>query len=82
MRNIRAYAEKPQSKGARAAVIKRLTGYLLQHKFLALLALSLMLVSNLLSLAAPCFREKQSTPFSREKGLWIWIPFGFIVPLC
>ena len=53
MRNIRAYAEKPQTKGARAAVIKRLTKYLLQHKWLALLALTIMLSSNLLALAAP-----------------------------
>ena len=52
MRNIRSFAEKPQAKGARIAVIKRLTGYLAQHKLLVLAALAIMLTSNLLALAA------------------------------
>ena len=58
MRNIRSFAEKPQSKSVRIAVIKRLAGYLLQHKLLALLALAIMLTSNLLALAAPMFSGK------------------------
>ena len=69
MRNIRAFAEKPQSKGARAAVIKRLAGYLLQHKLLALLSLSLMLVSNLLALAAPMLSGKAINAIQPGKGL-------------
>ena len=58
MRNIRSFAEKPQSKSVRIAVIKRLAGYLLQHKLLAFLALAIMLTSNLLALAAPMFSGK------------------------
>ncbi len=58
MRNIRSFAEQPQSKGARMAVIKRLAGYLWQHKLLALLALIIMFTSNLLALAAPMFSGK------------------------
>ena len=53
MRNIKAFAEKPQDKGTRIAVIKRLAKYLGQHKLLILIAFSLMMISNLLSLAAP-----------------------------
>ncbi len=53
MRNIRSYAEKPQSKTARVATVRRLAGYLWQHKFLTLVALLVMLTSNLLALAAP-----------------------------
>ncbi len=58
MRNIRSFAEKPQTRGARIAVIKRLTKYLLQHKLLVLLAFTIMLTSNLLALAAPLFSGK------------------------
>lgn len=58
MRNIRSFAEKPQTRGARIAVIKRLIKYLLQHKLLVLLAFTIMLTSNLLALAAPLFSGK------------------------
>ena len=53
MRNIKSFAEKPQDRGTRIAVIKRLAKYLGQHKLLILLAFSIMMISNLLSLAAP-----------------------------
>ena len=53
MRRIRSYSEAPQSKGARMSVIKRIGGYMLKQKFLALSALVVMLTSNLLALAAP-----------------------------
>ena len=58
MRNIKSFAEKPQAKGVRIAVIRRLAKYMAQHKLLVLAALSIMLVSNLLSLAAPLFSGK------------------------
>ena len=69
MRNIKSFAEKPQTRGARLAVIKRLTGYLLQHKALALLALFIMLTSNLLALAAPMFSGKAINAIAPGKGL-------------
>ena len=53
MRSIRSYAEAPQSKGARMAVIKRIGSYMMQHKFLVFSALVIMMTSNLLALAAP-----------------------------
>lgn len=53
MRRMRSYAEAPQSKGARIAVIKRIGGYMLKQKFLVLSALVIMLASNILGLAAP-----------------------------
>lgn len=53
MRSLRSYAEGPQSKGARMAVIKRIGGYMLKQKFLVLSALVIMLTSNILALAAP-----------------------------
>jgi len=58
MRNIRSFAEKPQTRGARIAVIKRLGKYMLQHKLLVATALIVMLTSNLLALAAPMFSGK------------------------
>ncbi|MBR4872296.1 MAG: ABC transporter ATP-binding protein, partial [Clostridia bacterium] len=58
MRNIKSYAEKPQSKGMRIAVLKRLWGYMMQHKLLVAGALLIMLISNLASLAAPLFSGK------------------------
>ncbi len=42
-----------ETKGSRMKVIRRLCSYILQHKWLALLALITMLTSNLLALAAP-----------------------------
>lgn len=68
MRNIRSFAEKPQAKGARIAVIKRLTGYLAQHKLLVLAALAIMLTSNLLALAAPMFSGKAINAIEPGKG--------------
>lgn len=53
MRKIRSYSEAPQSKGVRMAVIKRFGKYMLEHKLLVFSALVIMLVSNLLALAAP-----------------------------
>ena len=58
MRSLRSYAEKPQTRGARIAVIKRLGKYMLQHKLLVAAALIVMLTSNLLALAAPMFSGK------------------------
>ena len=68
MRNIRSFAEKPQAKGARIAVIKRLTKYLAQHKLLVLAALTIMLTSNLLALAAPMFSGKAINAIEPGKG--------------
>ena len=58
MRNIRSFAEKPQEPGVRSAVLRRPGGYLMQHKLLVLAALTVMLTSSLLSLAAPFLSGK------------------------
>ena len=46
------------SRGAKIAVIKRLSKYLFVHKGLIAICFSIMLVSNLLALAAPKLSEK------------------------
>lgn len=53
MRRIKSYSEAPQTKGARMAVIKRISTYMLKHKLLVLSAIAVMLTSNILALAAP-----------------------------
>ena len=53
MRRIKSYSEAPQTKSARMAVIRRISGYMLKQKFLVLSALVIMFTSNLLALAAP-----------------------------
>ena len=58
MRRIRSYAEAPQEKGARLAVIKRIGSYMFKQKFLVIAALVVMLSSNLLALAAPMLSGK------------------------
>ena len=47
------------AKGAiKAAVLKRMAKYLLQHKLMLLLCFTLMITSNVLALAAPKLSEK------------------------
>lgn len=52
------HAEDAPAKSVRAAVIKRLGGYLWRYKFFVLLILLMMLVSNLMALAAPMLSGK------------------------
>ncbi len=46
-------AYQPQSRESRNAVIKRIAGYLLKHKLMIGICLPLMIISNVLALAAP-----------------------------
>ena len=49
----RAGPETKQPKEVRVAVLKRMAGYLLQHKWMVLLCFTLMITSNVLALATP-----------------------------
>ena len=79
MRNIRSYAEKPQSKGMRIAVLKRLWGYMMQHKLLVAGALLIMLISNLASLAAPLFSGKAINAIKPGEGA---VDFDTVIHYC
>ncbi len=48
----------PMVKGNRVAVLRRMAGYLLQHKGMVLLCFSLMMISNILALAAPKLSQR------------------------
>ncbi|MBO5306075.1 MAG: ABC transporter ATP-binding protein [Clostridia bacterium] len=52
------HAEDAPAKNVRAAVIRRLGGYLWRYKFFVLLILLMMLASNLMALAAPMLSGK------------------------
>lgn len=48
----------PQTKGARVAVIRRISKYLLMHKGMVIFCFCLMIISNILALAAPKLSQK------------------------
>ncbi len=63
------HAEEAPSKNVRIAVLGRLGGYLWKYKFLVLLILVMMLVSNFMALAAPMLSGKAIDALSGGKGL-------------
>ena len=81
MRKLRSYAEAPQSKGARLAVIKRIGTYMLKQKWLVIAAFTVMLASNLLALAAPLLSGKAIDAIGLGTGkvefntVWIFCSF-------
>ncbi|MBE6597206.1 MAG: ABC transporter ATP-binding protein [Ruminococcaceae bacterium] len=64
-RNAGAY--QPQDKKARSKVLKRIAKYLLEHKLTVIVCFVMMLVSNLLALAAP--KLSQSAIDAIEPGV-------------
>ena len=59
-------AQPKMTKGARLAVVKRISKYLFAHKGLAALCFIIMLASNLLALAAPKLSQKAIDEFSPQ----------------
>ena len=59
-----AAAQPKMSKGAKMAVIRRISKYLFAHKGLVAVCFVMMLMSNLLSLAAPKLSQKAIDEFS------------------
>ena len=59
-------AQPKMTKGARLAVVKRISKYLFAHKGLVILCFIIMLVSNLLALAAPKLSQKAIDEFSPQ----------------
>ena len=66
MTNGQTQAEPKMTKGARLAVVKRISKYLFAHKGLVAVCFIIMLVSNLLALAAPKLSQKAIDEFSPQ----------------
>lgn len=73
------HAEDAPAKSVRIAVIKRLGGYLWKYKFFVLLILLMMLVSNLMALAAPMLSGKAINALADGKGT---VDLGLVLFYC
>ena len=75
----RAGPDVKQPKEVRIAVLKRMAGYLLQHKWTVLLCFILMITSNVLALATPKLSQKAIDAIEPGEGS---VVFGNVFLYC